>query len=96
MARFVVDSDVIASKTAEARASMDRISTEVTGMTSSLQDLQSSWTGAASLNFQEVLTHWRSTQKQVEESIAEINTALTSAGTNYADTEASNASLFAS
>ncbi|WP_129360803.1 WXG100 family type VII secretion target [Rothia uropygioeca] len=96
MAQFVVDSEVIAAKTAEARGFMERISSEVNGMTASLQDLQSSWTGTASVNFQEVLAIWRSTQAQVEESITHINTALCNAGINYAETEAANASLFAS
>lgn len=94
MARFVVDSEIIASKTAEARGYMDRITSEINGMTGSLQDLQSSWTGSASVNFQEVLSHWRTTQSQVEQSIAEINQALSHAGVNYADTESANAAMF--
>lgn len=94
MARFVVDSEIIAAKTAEARGFMERITSEVNGMTTSLQDLQSTWTGSASVNFQEVLTHWRATQAQVEQSIGEINTALSHAGVNYADTEAANAAMF--
>ena len=63
-------------------------------MTASLQDLQSSWTGSASTNFQGVLDKWRATQRQVEESIAQINEALSRAGVNYSDTEQSNASMF--
>lgn len=94
MARFVVDSDIINAKTAEARGYMDRITSEVNGMTSSLQDLQNSWTGAASGSFQGVLQNWRATQQQVEEAIAQINLALQQAGSNYADTEASNAAMF--
>ena len=94
MAQFVVDSEVIAAKTAEAHGYVERISSEVNGMTSSLQDLQSSWTGSAAANFQEVLSAWRATQAQVEESIGQINTALANAGVNYAETEAANASLF--
>ena len=94
MAQFLVDSEVIASKSAQAKAHVASITAEVNGMTASLQDLQSSWTGSASTNFQGVLDKWRATQRQVEESIAQINEALSRAGVNYSDTEQSNASMF--
>ena len=94
MAQFMVDSEVIASKSAQAKAHVASITAEVNGMTASLQDLQSSWTGSASTNFQGVLDKWRATQRQVEESIAQINEALSRAGVNYSDTEQSNASMF--
>ena len=94
MAQFIVDSEVIASKSAQAKAHVASITAEVNGMTASLQDLQSSWTGSASTNCQGVLDKWRATQRQVEESIAQINEALSRAGVNYSDTEQSNASMF--
>ena len=94
MAQFIVDSEVIASKSAQAKAHVASITAEVNGMTASLQDLQSSWTGSASTNFQGVLDKWRATQRQVEESIAQINEALSRAGVNYSGTEQSNASMF--
>ena len=94
MAQFIVDSEVIVSKSAQAKAHVASITAEVNGMTASLQDLQSSWTGSASTNFQGVLDKWRATQRQVEESIAQINEALSRAGVNYSDTEQSNASMF--
>lgn len=94
MAQFIVDSDIIASKSAAARAHVDSITAEVNGMTASLTDLQGSWTGSASVNFQGVLANWRATQRQVEASIAQINEALSRAGLNYSETETANASMF--
>lgn len=94
MAQFNVDADLIASKSAQARGQVDTIVSEVNALTASLQDLQGSWTGSASANFQGVLTNWRNTQRQVEESIAQINEALSRAGINYSDTELANASMF--
>ncbi|WP_237188844.1 WXG100 family type VII secretion target [Rothia nasimurium] len=94
MAQFVVDSDLIASKSAQARAQVETIVAEVNALTVSLQDLQGSWTGSASANFQGVLMNWRNTQRQVEESIAQINEALSRAGINYSETEMANASMF--
>lgn len=94
MAQFVVDSDIIAAKSAQARSYVDSITTEVNGLTASLQDLQNSWTGSASVNFQGVVANWRATQRQIEEAIAQINDALSAAGLNYADTESANAAMF--
>lgn len=94
MAQFVVDSEIIASKSATARAQVESIASEINALTASLQDLEGSWTGAASVNFQGVLSNWRATQSQVEESIAQINQALSRAGVNYADTESANAAMF--
>lgn len=94
MAQFNVDADLISTKSAQARAQVDTIISEVNGLTASLQDLQGSWTGSASANFQGVLTNWRNTQRQVEESIAQINEALARAGVNYSETEMANASMF--
>ena len=56
MAQFNVDSEVIAAKSAQARSYVASITADVNGMTASLHDLQSSWTGSASANFQHVLT----------------------------------------
>ena len=94
MAQFNVDSEVIAAKSAQAKSYVGSITADVNGMTASLHDLQSSWTGSASANFQGVLDHWHATQRQVEESITQINEALSRAGVNYADTEQANASMF--
>ena len=94
MAQLVVDSETIAAKAAQAKTQVANISAEVTGMTASLQDLQGSWTGSASTNFQAVLDNWRGTQKRVEESITQINEALDRASVNYAETENANAAMF--
>ena len=51
MAQFNVDADLIASKSAQARAQVETIVSEVNALTASLQDLQGSWTGSASANF---------------------------------------------
>jgi len=37
---------------------------------------------------------WRGTQRQVEESLANINASLAAAGRQYADTELATTSLF--
>ena len=94
MARYQVDSDAVATATAGVRATMGRIQGEVSGLYSQLTALQGTWTGQASAGFQTVVTDWKATQQRVEESLAAINLALTQAGQQYADIEASNARLF--
>ncbi|GAA2523380.1 MAG: WXG100 family type VII secretion target [Kocuria sp.] len=95
MAHFVVDSDTIAAKSQQAHGHIERLSAEVNGMTGTLADLEASWTGTASASFQEAFRSWRSAQAQMEQAVAQINQALAAAGTQYAETEAANARMFA-
>jgi len=59
-----------------------------------LEELQSSWRGAAATNFQALVVEWSLTQGKVEASLASINQALSSAAANYDQTELSNAQRF--
>ncbi|MFT4245121.1 MAG: WXG100 family type VII secretion target [Micrococcaceae bacterium] len=65
-------------------------------MQAHLSELQSTWTGQASLMFQSVMQQWNSAQRQVEQSLEHINGLLTIAGQQYANTEESNTRLFSS
>ena len=95
MARFVVDSDLIAAKSQQAHGHIDRLTVEVNGMTATLAELQNSWTGTASANFQEAMRSWRAAQAQLEQAVAQLNQALGTAAAHYAETEAVNARMFA-
>ena len=97
MAVFSVDSDAVLSATHTIRATGDRIQTDTAamhGQLAQLTQLQGSWTGSASIAFHGVVDQWRGTQRQVEESLAGINAALSAAGRQYADTELATTSLF--
>ncbi len=94
MAVYSVDSDAVLAATATVRGGIDRVEAEVTALLSSLTQLQSSWTGAAATGFQAAVDQWRGTQRQVEDALGNINTALGSAGRQYADAEELSASLF--
>ena len=59
-----------------------------------LVNLQSSWTGQASIAFQGVVTDWHATQQRVEDSLAGISAALAQAGRLYEEIEQQNARLF--
>ena len=94
MTRYQVDSDEVLGTSAAVRGYISRIQAEVNGLHGQLVNLQSSWTGQASTAFQSLATDWKATQFRVEENLAAINQALTQAGQQYAEIEASNARLF--
>ena len=75
-------------------SSISRIQSEVGGLYGQLTQLQASWTGDAATAFSGVVADWKATQQRVEENLAAINQALTHAGQQYAEIEASNARLF--
>ena len=95
MTRYQVDSEAVAAATAVVQAAIGRIQGEVSGLHGSLVNLQGSWTGSAAAAFQGVVADWTATQRRVEESLANINTALAHAGQTYAEIEFQNARLFA-
>jgi early secretory antigenic target protein ESAT-6 len=94
MAVFSVDIDAVLAATGSIRGTIDRIQAETQSMMAQLTGLQSSWTGSASSSFHGAVEQWRATQRQVEESLAGINTALATAGRQYADAEMASAGLF--
>lgn len=94
MTRYQVDSDAVAATTAAVRASIARIQGEVGALHGQLVNLQSSWTGQASLAFQGIVTDWKATQVRVEENLNAIGVALAQAGRHYEEIEQQNARLF--
>lgn len=94
MAVFSVDSDAVLTATAQVRGTADRLQAESHAMLAQLTQLQSQWTGSASVAFVGVVDRWRATQRQVEQSLADISMALGVAGRQYAEAEQATASLF--
>ena len=95
MTRYQVDSEAVAAATGNVRAAVSRIQAEVSGLHGQLANLQSSWTGQAATAFQGVVSDWKATQQRVEQSLVEINAALSQAGQLYTEAESQNARLFA-
>ncbi|MEJ5912921.1 WXG100 family type VII secretion target [Pseudokineococcus sp. 1T1Z-3] len=95
MSRFEVDSAQVQQASGAVRASSAALSAEVDRMMRSLLDLQNSWKGQASSQFQAVVADWRGTQERVRESLDQVNTALAAAGDSYAEVEERNARMFA-
>jgi len=94
MAVFSVDSDAVLSATHAIRATGDRVQTETASMLAQLTQLQSSWTGAASVAFQSVVERWRAAQRELDAALSDISTALSAAGQQYAQTEQATAGMF--
>jgi WXG100 family type VII secretion target len=94
MSVFTVDTDAVQSANGAARATMERLQSESSALMAQLTQLQSSWTGSASLAFQQCSEPWRGAQLHVEQVLASISTALGSAASQYADADQYSASLF--
>ena len=94
MATFSVDSDAVLTATGAIRATADRLQGETAAMLGQLTQLQGSWTGAAAIAFQGVIDRWRLTQRELEAALGDIGTALSHAGSQYAQTEAAATGLF--
>lgn len=94
MTRFEVDTDEVGRAAAAARSSAAVINTEVANMFRHLTALQSAWRGGASTAFSALATEWRGTQQQVESSLQQISTALSSSAQHYSEVETTTTRLF--
>lgn len=94
MSTFSTNTNEMQARSMAVQSTIERVRAEVNAMTSSLQDLQGTWQGAASTNFQSVVADWRNTQIRVEDSLNSIGTALNRASVHYEEAEAANANLF--
>ena len=94
MAIVQIDTDELLAKSRQVETSVGRLQTEVNTMESHLRQLEGTWKGQASENFQTLLSEWRAVQARVEESLSSIREAMSQAATQYLNTETSNASMF--
>ena len=95
MAMFATDTGLMRQRSAAVLSTAERVRAEVDSMRASLSELQGTWSGSASANFQNIVAQWRATQAQVEESLSQISVALTRASEQYDQVEQANMSLFA-
>ncbi len=94
MSIISVDTELLQLKSANVKATVDRISADVQSMKLGLDELQATWRGSAATNFQAIVAEWSVTQARVEASLAAINLALSSAAASYDQTELHNARRF--
>jgi WXG100 family type VII secretion target len=94
MSIISVDTELLQLKSANVKATVDRISADVQTMKRGLDELQATWRGSAATNFHALVTEWTLTQGKVEASLASINLALNSAAATYAEAEQGNAQRF--
>lgn len=94
MALFHIDTEDLMGKSQAVEGSIGRLQSEVNQMEANLRQLQDTWRGQASNNFQTVVTEWRATQTRVEESLRMIRQAMNHAATQYLEAEQANAAMF--
>ncbi|MGY5318121.1 WXG100 family type VII secretion target [Neomicrococcus lactis] len=95
MSNFATNTEEMRTKSANIQVTAERIRADINTMQASLHELEGTWQGMASSNFQSVVQQWRATQTQVEESLNSISRALTVSAQHYDDAEQANASMFA-
>jgi early secretory antigenic target protein ESAT-6 len=91
---FQVDTERIHAASGDITRISADIETQVGAMLGKLNALQDAWKGSASDRFQVVVNDWKGTQLQVRHSLDDISKALAQAGTQYADAEQANTSMF--
>lgn len=94
MSIISVDTELLQLKSANVKATVDRISADVQAMKRGLDELQATWRGSAATNFHALVSEWTLTQGKVEASLASINLALDSAAASYAQAELNNTQRF--
>ena len=94
MSIISVDPELLQLKSANVKATVDRISADVQAMKRGLDELQATWRGSAATNFQGLVAEWALTQGKVEASLTSINLALNSAAESYAQAELHNTQRF--
>ncbi|WP_022873605.1 WXG100 family type VII secretion target [Nesterenkonia alba] len=94
MAVFQIDTGDLLAKSQNVEATLSRIQSDVNSMEAQLRQLQETWKGSASVAFQDVLTQWRATQAQVEQSLASVRQAMAAASSQYEETEMANTRMF--
>lgn len=95
MATYRVDSDRLQSASAAVNTSVTSIRDATRTMYANLQDLQSVWHGSAASSFSGLIEQWRAAQQQMEQSLQNIQQAMSKASTTYAQAETNAQMLFA-
>ncbi|HHW84253.1 MAG TPA: WXG100 family type VII secretion target [Actinomycetales bacterium] len=94
--KYSVDSQEVGLAALRTRTTAANIQSEVAAMMGNLGALRSSWTGSASVAFDELARRWQLVQAQVESNLQQISQALDAAAITYEETEQATARLFSS
>ncbi|HCS61419.1 MAG TPA: WXG100 family type VII secretion target [Microbacterium sp.] len=94
MSVYTVDTEAVFAATGATKATIERLRSESLALKAQLTQLQSSWTGAASVAFQGCSDQWSAAQMHVEQVLDSIGTALGSAASQYSEADQYSASLF--
>jgi WXG100 family type VII secretion target len=94
MTHFSVNSEQVMLANQNIQSTIGRLTSEADNLQAQLLALQSSWTGQAANNFQELVVRWRATAGAVDAQLAELGSALSIAANQYSEIEFANQRLF--
>ncbi|MBO0767151.1 MAG: WXG100 family type VII secretion target [Solirubrobacterales bacterium] len=89
---------VVPEAVQQAGARIMTLSSEVEGLINQLQQtavgVQSEWKGQANSAFESAMADWHAAAVKIQEASNQIGQATRQSGGNYADTEATNTSMY--
>ena len=94
MTVFTVDSNELAHTSVLVNTCAENIRSQVQTMLGFLNQLESSWTGQASVQFHTLATNWHKAQVNVEECLSQISQQLNIAANTYSRAEEDAMALF--
>ncbi|ACV09692.1 protein of unknown function DUF909 [Jonesia denitrificans DSM 20603] len=94
MSSFAVDTAAVTHAASNVSRSISSIRADVHTLMRHLQELQNSWRGEASAEFQAASAQWHSTQAQVEVSLESLGHALGRTADVYLEAEHNIRSAF--
>ncbi|MBO3663828.1 WXG100 family type VII secretion target [Microbacterium stercoris] len=94
MAVFTVDTDAIAAGSGSILTTVEQVRAVTAALNAQLAPLETAWTGASSVAFQEAKAQWNGLQAQIDHTLDGLGRSLGTVGHQYADAERSMAGMF--
>ena len=94
MSIYTVNSEELLNTSNLITGCAENIKTQVNTMMTYLNQLENTWSGAASMQFQNLAQNWHATQIQVENNLNEISLQLNNAANTYREAEENATALF--
>jgi WXG100 family type VII secretion target len=94
MSQIMVVTEAVQSAGQRIQALSQEIEQLIGQLQSTALSVQGEWRGVANSAFESAMGEWQSAANNIQMAAAQIGRATLTAGTNYQETEAANASMF--
>ena len=94
MTQITVTTDEVVAAGNKINALSGQIEDLINQCRATAEQVRGGWTGTASSAFGDAMMQWNTAANAIQKAATDIGQATRVAGTNYADTEATNTSMF--